>query len=399
MASKKLILGLAGMGLLSSGCTYLPDMNEATGGIPVRDIVLRIKCELSDAFEDQNGSWLVQEPKFAWLRNWTAQVDLLLQILDTATLSPGFSANRSFHNAYNTAAGPSSISTSGVPGTTISSISQGFAVAAGANIGGQAQRTETISFALSVKELNEWRKTPGTAELCALSDGMDLKGRLGLKEWVREALTPVASEGSPNLPEYLYGGVHPKPNATAPTAQTAAAPKPPQSVGGGKAAGELVCSSDTKIEEIGKALAHLQDLVRSDSTYANALSVTRTAEQNAATSAKDAAANLSSANSLMTALQKTVNQYYKNNVGYSAVLDPSLSAEYQKHISEWSKTLSNVGGDSGHFIPLIARRLLRIVRRTGVRLDLIEQRGQMWFTSWSSRRAVQRLSRMTGQKI
>ena len=237
-------------------------MNEATGGIPVRDIVLRIKCELSGAFEDQHGSWLVEGPKFAWLHNWTAQVDLLLQILDTATLSPGFSANQPFHNAYNTVAGPSSISTSGVPGTTISAIPQSFAVAVGANIGGQAQRTQTMSFALSLKELHEWRKTPGTAKLCALSDGMDLKGRLGLKEWVREALTPVASEGSPNLPEYLYGGVHPKPNATAPTAQTAAAPKSPQAVGGGKAAPALVCSPAPSIEDIRAALAHLQDLVR-----------------------------------------------------------------------------------------------------------------------------------------
>ena len=70
--------------------------------------------------------------------------------------------------------------------------------------------------------------------------------------------------------------------------------------------------------------------------------MTRTAEQNAAASAKAAAANLSSANSLMSALQKTVVQYNKNNVGYAAVLDPSLSAEYQKHITQWSETLSSV---------------------------------------------------------
>jgi hypothetical protein len=350
MALRKIILGLAGIGLLSSGCTSLPTMKEATGGIAVRDIVLRIKCELSDAFEDQNGSWLVDEPKFAWLHNWTAQVDLILQILDTATLSPGFSANQPFHNAYNTAAGPTSISTSGAPGTSIAAISQSFAVAAGANIGGQAQRTETISFALSLKELSEWRKTPGTAELCAVADGMDLKGRLGLKEWVREALSPVASEGSPDLPEYLYGGIHPKPNATAPTAQTAAAPKPPQAVGGGKAAPQLICSSDTNIEDIKTHLAHLQDLIQKDSTYANALSVTRMAEQNATASAKDATANASSAKSLMSTLQKTVDQYYKNNMGYADVIDPSLSAEYRKHITEWAKTLKGVSSLLNHIL-------------------------------------------------
>jgi hypothetical protein len=342
-------------------------MSEATGGIPVRDIVLRIKCELSDAFEDQNGAWLIEEGKFAWLRNWTAQVDLILQILDTATLSPGFSANQPFHNAYATRAGPSSISTAGVPGTSISSIPQSFAVAAGANIGGQAQRTETISFALSIKELNAWRKAPGTSELCALSDGMDLKGRVGLKEWLREALTPVASEGDPNLPEYLYAGVHPKPNATAPTAQNAQAPKTPAPIGGQTRAAALeTLTCDPNPPPVGylqDRLGALQAIVQTNPAgcagqvngnpgepspanlacdYANALSVTRTAQQSADTAAKDAAANFTSANSLYSSLNKTVGQYYKNNDGYKDVLDPSVIGEYESHISQWSKTSSKV---------------------------------------------------------
>ena len=37
-------------GLVLEGCAYVPYLEEATGGIPVREIVLRTKCELSDAF-------------------------------------------------------------------------------------------------------------------------------------------------------------------------------------------------------------------------------------------------------------------------------------------------------------------------------------------------------------
>src|SRR5580704_12018288 len=177
-----IVAGLA-CGLAVGACGTLPALDEATGGIPVYDIVLRTKCELSSAFEDDAGNWLPDKyKKFAWLQNWTAQTDLTLQVLDQATLAPGASFNQPLHNAYPTHVGPSSISTSGALGTTISGVSQSFAVAAGVSLNGQAQRTETLSFAFSVKELREWRGDPTTKLLCEDSDGMDLRGRLGLRE-------------------------------------------------------------------------------------------------------------------------------------------------------------------------------------------------------------------------
>jgi hypothetical protein len=165
MVRKSLIAGGFACTFALAACTMLPALEEATGGIPVSDIVLRTKCELSDAFVDDEGRWLPDsDAKFAWLQNWTAQADLTLQILDQATLAPGVSAIEPLHNAYPNV-GPSSISTSGAPGTAISAVSQSFAVAAGANLNGQAQRTETMSFTFSVAELRDWRTNANTARL------------------------------------------------------------------------------------------------------------------------------------------------------------------------------------------------------------------------------------------
>jgi hypothetical protein len=48
---------------------------------------------------------------------------------------------------------------------------------------------------------------------------MDLAGRLGLKEWLAEALSPIEKDG--DAEELLYANFHPKPNQAA-----APAPKP-----------------------------------------------------------------------------------------------------------------------------------------------------------------------------
>jgi hypothetical protein len=191
-----------------------------------------------------------KDVKFAWLQNWTAQVDLTLQIIDNATLSPGASLTEPFHNGYSAAAGPSTISTKGVLGTTLSAIPQGFAIAAGVSLNGQAQRTETLSFVLSVKELKEWRDSPQTRQLCAISDNMDLRGRLGLKEWVHDALLPVATDR-----ELLYAGYHPKPagapGSAQPSAQGPKIPTPPAAIA-------AILSPD-EIASLGQSLGQCPD--------------------------------------------------------------------------------------------------------------------------------------------
>jgi Phospholipid methyltransferase len=175
----------------------LPQLIEATGGIPVDEIVLRTKCELSEAFRDvpsaEDTDEVIKTSKYAWLQNWTAQANLTLQIVDQATLSPGASITQPLHNGYPTNAGPTSIASSGV--TTITTLPQSFAVAGGVNLNGQAMRTETMSFVFSVKELGDWRRLPETNRRCALSDNMDLGGRLGLTNVRVEEGQKVISTG------------------------------------------------------------------------------------------------------------------------------------------------------------------------------------------------------------
>ena len=191
-------------GFFASSCSVMPSLEEATGGIPVSEIVLRIKCELSDAFAGQTD---IDRSDMVWLQNWTAQIDLTLEILDSATFAPGASFMQPLHNGFSTAAGPSSISTAGVPGTTLSAIPQSFAVAAGASVNGQASRIQTLGFGVSLAELKRWRNSNDTQQLCAISDNMDLRGHLELKEWVAQSLEPVLSE------KLLYAGYHPKPQS------------------------------------------------------------------------------------------------------------------------------------------------------------------------------------------
>ena len=100
MRRKAIVAALAGV--FTSSCSVIPSLNEVTGGIPVSEIVLRIKCELSDAFTDDRD---INRPNMSWVRNWTAQIDLTLEILDSATFAPGASFMQPLHNGYSTAAG------------------------------------------------------------------------------------------------------------------------------------------------------------------------------------------------------------------------------------------------------------------------------------------------------
>jgi hypothetical protein len=292
--------------IVLSGCATLPQLSEATGGIPVYDIVLRTKCELSDALQDDYGNWLVDFDKYKWLENWVAQVDFTLQILDQATLSPGASVIQPLHNAYPRGVGPSTISTSGVLGTTVAAVPQSFAIAGGVNLNGQAQRTQTMSFAFSVKELGNWRSRPNTRQLCALSDGMDLRGRLGLKEWFREAVEPVVSNR-----ELLYAGYHPK---QAPGTPQQSVTKPANAVSNAtirKGIQKLEACDDKYLDDQLEALNAAKD------TVAAAVQVAR----DASILADNAANDKMSADATLKKARQTIKT---DKTRFGAVLDPAI---------------------------------------------------------------------------
>ncbi len=84
---RKLMFLLPVCAAVTSGCMSTPDLSEATGtehsDIMIRDVVQRVKCELSDAFDKK-----VEQRDFLWLAGWTAHADLTLQVNDNAGVSP-----------------------------------------------------------------------------------------------------------------------------------------------------------------------------------------------------------------------------------------------------------------------------------------------------------------------
>ena len=210
-----------------SGCSVVPQLSEATGRadspIFISDVVTRVKCEIADSFEE-----LRPHDEFNWIRDWTAKVDLTLQANNQAGISPSGSYTKFQKNAFNTDAGSTSLTSN-----TIGSVSQFFTLAAGANVGEQALRTEVVSFTVGVEELHEWRGRiaamerapdfPPERRICEIANARELEGDLGLREWVRSALMPVYVR-EPGFGHELWAGDHPSPG-------TAKGPTPPSAVG------------------------------------------------------------------------------------------------------------------------------------------------------------------------
>jgi hypothetical protein len=211
---------IAALGLVvcfTPGCAYVPSLDQASGAGPnetpllISDVVKRIKCEIADSFDDRLG-----DPRFQWLENWTAKVDLTLQINDTAGVSPSVSYTKYFKNDFNFAAGSTSLTSN-----VISAVPQMFTLSGSASYSEQAQRAETLTFTVSLHEIKNWKAArdkylrgkygADVAEHFCDSNERELKGQLGLREWIDSALYPVSKS-------QLQAGIHP---------QTANPSKPP----------------------------------------------------------------------------------------------------------------------------------------------------------------------------
>src|ERR1700721_241905 len=185
VARRSAVLAAGLCGVLVAGCASVPSLESATGGVEshilVRDIVRRVKCEISDAFDAR-----VEDPKFHWRQNWTAKVDLTLQIDEQAGISPSVAYTKFFRNAFNFDAGSSSLTSN-----VIQAVQQSFTLSAAANLSEQAQRAETVTFSVSLKELKVWRKRlraaaarSGTAidDIVCDPSGRALRGKLALRK-------------------------------------------------------------------------------------------------------------------------------------------------------------------------------------------------------------------------
>jgi hypothetical protein len=266
--------------LLCAGCSEVPSLPAASGAehtnILISDVVKRIKCEIADAFDDK-----LTDKHFLWLQNWTAKVDLNLQVNETAGLAPSVSYTNFYRNAFNTAAGSTSLTS-----TVIAAVNQSFTLTAGANYSEQAQRAETLTFTLSLQEVKAWRQKKDNLLRVRYGDEVaahfcdplerEFRGYLGLKEWVDSALYPVTKSE-------LQAGIHPQPSGAA---------APPKATPPGAKAGFAV----TKLP-----LAEAKR--RAD---AAATAATKSAND-AAPSQAAVAASLSS---VQTAIQTNIGPYY-----------------------------------------------------------------------------------------
>ncbi len=188
----------------TAGCVTTPPLSQATGSersdIMIKDVVLRVKCELSNSFDEK-----IEQPEFAWLGAWTAHADLSLAVNDNVGFSPNGSFTDFRRSAINTEAGK----VSGGSTATFPVVQQFFSVAVGANLSGQAVRTETVSFTIGLDELQAWRKAlnqreaslPPERRTCNFPPSMGVTGNLGLKEWVDSAFYPV-------VVDELNAGIH-----------------------------------------------------------------------------------------------------------------------------------------------------------------------------------------------
>ncbi|WP_316195176.1 MULTISPECIES: hypothetical protein [unclassified Bradyrhizobium] len=207
---------------LLTGCSTVPQLEEATGttqsDVLMNKVVTRVRCEVADAFDD-----LIDTPRYRWLADWTAKVDLTLQANNAGGIAPGVTYTHFYKNAFNYGAGSTSLTSN-----SISAVNQFFTFGAGANLGEQAVRAEVISFTLSLKELKRWRSRVAKYEqehpeerVCIGADGGGLTGNLGLQEWIASALAPVGPDVFA-----LHAGYHPSPVSTV---------KPSSAPGPGKA--------------------------------------------------------------------------------------------------------------------------------------------------------------------
>src|ERR1700733_7923030 len=208
-----------GLSAITSNCTTVPPLEAATNNfafssnIPIHDIVQRVKCELSDALDEKT-----QQPDFRWMADWTAKIDLTLEVNDTGGVSPGATYVVPLHNAYVLSTGPSTAAfPSGAPGTSVGATAQNFTLGFGRNLSGSADRTELLSFAVSLDELRQWRRQIRKQEIreglppdsfCHPPGFNDLQGGLDLKSWIDSALGPVEAHD-------LSPGYHPDPGTVA----------------------------------------------------------------------------------------------------------------------------------------------------------------------------------------
>ncbi len=268
-----------------------PPLSEATGAehseIMIKDVVQRVKCELSDAFDEK-----AEQPEFLWLQSWVAHMDLTLTINDNAGISPGGShtdfLGRSIRNEGK---------------NVLTSVVNSFTVSVGANLSGQAIRTETVSFTVALDELKMWRNyinkieanLPPEKRTCNFPSSMGVTGNLGLKEWVDSAFYPAEIHE-------LKAGIHAASSGGKPAATTGSQATP--------------AAKSAETPTVAAALRQIKD-------WQDAVNALQTATT-------DSSKTISTAKGQIDAAQKAIKTKIDDAKQYKYVLESYLQSRYKK---------------------------------------------------------------------
>jgi hypothetical protein len=175
-----------------AGCVLVPPLQ--VDGISIAEIVQRVKCEIAFAVPKPSGPW--PTGPYQWMSGWSAKVDLTLRTDATSSITPTAVFTKYFPFEKVTEVG--------------GNVLRFFTLGVGGGLSTSANRTEILSFTISLAELQEFKKR----NECNLPWGIDVYGNLGLQEWISSALTPVESQ-------QLTVGIHPPPGG-----KSLPAPKP-----------------------------------------------------------------------------------------------------------------------------------------------------------------------------
>ncbi|WP_156162698.1 hypothetical protein [Bradyrhizobium sp. LTSP857] len=185
---------------------------------------------------------------------------------------------------------------------------------AGIRLGEQAVRTETVSFSLALDELHNWREYvramesapdfPPERRVCDYSGARELKGDLGLREWVASAFYPVHRLD-------LWAGNHPAPGTGKATTPPTAVPMPKPLVGTVAAPVPTDKPTDQQIKDITDAYSHVKNALQQATLNANNATLTRKVIEDAyksAVKARDAFAPVAipKANASATEVVETI---------------------------------------------------------------------------------------------
>jgi hypothetical protein len=305
------------------GCMSTPDLSEATGtehsDIMIKDVVLRVKCELSNAFDKK-----VEQRDFRWLAGWTAHADLTLQVNDTAGVSPTGTYTQGLR--------------------TVGKVTELFTLGLSANLSGTATRSETVSFTVALDELKAWRKRldkteanlPPENRSCYVGSATGVTGDLGLKDWVDSAFYPVEAG-------QLQAGIHPQPGGGG----KASSASGPQKQGKSKSA--VSASAEQKLKNVTKWQAEIKDLQRATAQYATAI---ETSSGKIAQAERDMKATVTDAKQYGAVLAPYLRERYAKVSEIMSVYKKNAAtcAHYKTDLDKTAGLAANIlaaAGDSG----------------------------------------------------